>query len=165
MSENCQNKLDEISALNTSLEHENSELHQNINTLNQALIKSEQTITDKKMIIDSLIAKLPEHEELEKKINQLNLTIDEISEKNKNQEIIILDLNKQITDNQEKHNFMIQKLKSQHEIDIKQAILDEKEKNQEKSAALNSKILELQETIYTLRTQINELSIPNNKTK
>jgi chromosome segregation ATPase len=107
ISEDCQNKLDEISALNTSLEHENSELHQNINTLNQALIKSEQTITDKKVIIDSLTAKLPEHKELEKKINQLNLTIDEISEKNKNQEIIISDLNKRITDNHKNHDFMI----------------------------------------------------------
>jgi hypothetical protein len=39
---------------------------------------------------------------------------------------------------------MIQKLKSQHEIDIKQVVLNEKEKNQEKLETLNKKILELQ---------------------
>jgi chromosome segregation ATPase len=165
ISEDCQNKLDEISTLNTSLENENAELHKNIDIVNQALIKAEHTITDKQMIIDSLTAKLPEQEELEKFINLLNSKIDELSEQNKNQTTIISDLNQQITDNQEKHNFMIQKLKSQHEIDIKQAVLNEKEKNQEKSETLNKKILELQETIFTLRTQINELSIQNKKTK
>ena len=35
---------------------------------------------------------------------------------------------------------MIQKLKSQSEIDIKQAVLDEKEKSQEKTEKLNKKI-------------------------
>lgn len=163
ISEDCQNKLDEISALNTSLEDENTELHKNIDTVNQALIKAEHTITDKQMIIDSLTAKLPEQEELEKKINLLNSKIDELSEQNKNQTTIISDLNKQIADNEEKHEFILQKLKSQSEIDIKQAVLNEKEKSQEKTEKLNKKIMDLQEKIYALQTQINELK-PKNKT-
>lgn len=157
--EDCQNKIDEISALNDSLKLENSELHKNINELNQTLTKSENTIIDKQMIIDSLNAKLPEHEELEKKINLLNSTISEISEKNKNQETIISQLTQQISINKEKYDFEIQKLKSQAEIDIKQSALNEREKNQQKIEELNTKMMELQEKVYTLHTQINQLKI------
>lgn len=160
ISEDCQNKIDEISELNTLLKNKNAELHESIDTVNQALIKAEHTITDKQMIIDSLTAKLPEQEELEKKINLLNSKINELSKQNKNQTTIISDLNKQIADNEEKHEFILQKLKSQSEIDIKQAVLNEKEKNQEKTEKLNKKIMDLQEKIYTLQTQIDELK-PN----
>ena len=157
--EDCQNKIDEISALNDSLKLENSELHKSIDMLNQSLTKSEQTVIDKQMIIDSLTAKLPEHEELEKKINLLNSTISEISEKNKNQETIISQLTQQISINKEKYDFEIQKLKSQAEIDIKQSALNEREKNQQKIEELNTKIMELQEKVYTLHAQINQLKI------
>ncbi|MGN1043215.1 MAG: ribbon-helix-helix domain-containing protein [Acutalibacteraceae bacterium] len=151
---------DELMKSIEQLSNENQELKNKFKVCDEMIEDKNKSLSDKQIIIENLTEKVSEQSFMEQKIKDLELKFEKSENDIKQKDDMILMLNRKITDiekhlddEKKSYEYKIKVINQQSEIELKQAVLSEKEKNQKKYEEQSEKIFQLQEQLNILQRE------------
>lgn len=147
-----QQNIDLLKASENEANKELKLLNQSLATKIRECDQAERTVHDKQLIIDNLTSRLPDQAEVDKQVELMKQQIIENSTTINQQNNVINELKQQLQSQEQSHKLALQQI----EIEKQNAILEVKNKQQDKIDAYNAKIDKFHDEIQMLQNEYNK---------